>query len=103
MRTDTDKQPTGGIKTLMEMTSCVAQVGIISSEESKIPYDYEDVIQLIVLHGMCLFMLHCTIVFMDAKAVKNCVDKAKGPGPTGKILYLKLPMISAVFKKTSRM
>ncbi len=98
MRTDTDKQPTGGIKRLWKWHHVLPKLGLYQNKESKIPYDYEDVIQLIAPRHVLIYApLHDR--FMDAKAVKNCVDKAKRAWPDRKDIVFKAPDDICRFQK----
>ena len=76
MRTDTEKKPTGGIRRLWEWHHVLPKLGLYQNKESKIPFDYEDVIQLIAPRNVLIYApLHDR--FIDADDVKNCVEKAK--------------------------
>ena len=74
------------------------KLGLYQNKESKIPYDYEDVIQLIAPRHVLIYApLHDR--FMDAKAVKNCVDKAKRAWPDRKDIVFKAPDDICRFQK----
>lgn len=76
MRTDTDKKPTGGIRRLWEWHHVVPKLGLFHKKESKIPYDYDDLIQMIAPRNVLVYA-PLRDRFSDADDINNCVDKAQ--------------------------
>jgi len=76
MRTDTDKKPTGGIRRLWEWHHVLPKLGLYHKKESKIPYDYDDVIQMIAPRKVLIYA-PLSDRFADADDIRNCVEKAQ--------------------------
>jgi hypothetical protein len=76
MRTDTDQKPTGGIRRLWEWHHVLPKLGLYHQKESEIPFDYDDVIQMIAPRN-CLVYAPLHDRFTDAKDIRECIGKAQ--------------------------
>ncbi len=76
MRTDTDKKPTGGIRRLWEWQHVLPKLGLYHKKESKIPYDYDDVLQMIAPRNVLIYA-PLSDRFSDAYDISNCMVKAQ--------------------------
>ena len=47
MRTDTDDQPTGGLRRLWQWHALQPQLGLFQGRESQLPYDFDDLLRLV--------------------------------------------------------
>ncbi|MEE4198411.1 MAG: alpha/beta hydrolase [Bacteroidales bacterium] len=76
MRTDTDKKPTGGIRRLWEWHHVIPKLGIYNNKEAKIPYDYNDVIQMIAPRKVLVYA-PLRDRFTTPDDIVDCVKKAQ--------------------------
>lgn len=76
MRTDKDYKPTGGIHRYFEWHAVLPKLGLFNNNESKIPYDYDEVIKMIAPRT-CLIYAPQSDRFTDAEDIKRCIEKAK--------------------------
>ncbi len=76
MRTDSDQKTTGGIRRLWEWHHVVPKLGLYNNKEAKIPYDYDDLIQMIVPRNVLIYA-PLSDRFSDADDINNCVKKAQ--------------------------
>lgn len=76
LRSDTDAKITGGIKRLWQWHALVPKLGLFQGNESKIPYDYDDIIKLIAPRR-CLIVSPTRDRFADFGDVVACVDQAR--------------------------
>jgi pimeloyl-ACP methyl ester carboxylesterase len=98
MRTDTDKKPTGGICRLWEWHHVLPKLGLYHKKESKIPYDYDDVIQMIAPRNLLIYApLHDR--FTDANDIRNCIEKAQTASTNKEYIEFKAPDDICRFQK----
>jgi len=76
MRTDNDTKSTGGIRRYWEWHSIIPKLGLFHQKESMIPYDYDDIIEMIAPRK-CLVYSPEQDRFNDIDDVKQCITKAK--------------------------
>jgi len=76
MRNDTDQKPTGGIRRLWEWHHVLPKLGLYHNKETAIPYDYEDVIQLIAPRDVLIYA-PLRDRFSDPADIKTCIGKAQ--------------------------
>ena len=76
MRTDTDQKATGGIRRLWEWHQVVPKLGLYHNNEAKIPYDYEDVIEMISPRDVLIYA-PVKDRFTDSHDINICIDKAQ--------------------------
>lgn len=76
MRTDTDEKPTGGIRRLWEWHHVVPKLGLYDDKEEKIPYDYDDVIQMIAPRKVLVYA-PLRDRFTTPDDIVDCVEKAQ--------------------------
>lgn len=76
MRTDTDQKPTGGIRRLWEWHHVLPKLGLYQKKETKIPYDYDDLIQMIAPRNVLVYA-PLRDRFSDADDINNCIKKAQ--------------------------
>jgi len=76
MRTDTDGSFTGGIRKYWEWHAIVPRLGLYHNKESKIPYDYEELLRMIAPRK-CLIYSPLRDRFASAGDVKDCIAKAE--------------------------
>jgi len=76
MRTDTDQKATGGIRRLWEWHQVLPKLGLYHNNEAKIPYDYEDVIQMISPRDVLIYA-PINDRFADSNDISICIDKAQ--------------------------
>lgn len=76
MRTDTNQKPTGGIRRLWDWHHVVPKLGLYHNKEGEIPYDYDDVIQMIAPRNVLIYS-PTKDRFADSGDIKNCVEKAQ--------------------------
>jgi pimeloyl-ACP methyl ester carboxylesterase len=76
MRTDTDQKPTGGIRRLWDWHHVVPKLGLYHNREGEIPYDYDDVIQMIAPRNVLIYS-PIKDRFTDSGDIKTCVEKAQ--------------------------
>jgi pimeloyl-ACP methyl ester carboxylesterase len=74
MRTDTDQKPTGGIRRLWEWHHVLPKLGLYHKKEAKIPYDYDDIIDLINPRNVLLYSPK-NDRFVDNEDINNCIEK----------------------------
>ncbi len=90
MRTDTDEKPTGGIRRLWEWHHVLPKLGLYTNKEAKIPYDYDDVIQMIAPREVLIYA-PLRDRFADPEDVRISVEKAKGAWANPNSLEFKNP------------
>lgn len=90
MRTDTDNKPTGGIRRLWEWHHVLPKLGLYTNKEAKIPYDYDDVIQLIAPRNVLIYA-PLRDRFTDPDEVRVSVEKAKSAWKNTKNMEFKNP------------
>lgn len=90
MRTDTDEKPTGGIRRLWEWHHVLPKLGLYTNKEAKIPYDYDDVIQLIAPRNVLIYA-PLRDRFTDPDDVRISVEKAKNAWQNTNSLEFKNP------------
>lgn len=90
MRTDSNESPTGGIQRYYQWHSVLPKLGLFNGKESKIPYDYDDVLKLIDSRN-CLVYAPLNDRFADSEDVKNCVEKAQKAWGNPSLLVFKNP------------
>jgi len=76
MRNDTDEKPTGGIRRLWEWHHVVPKLGLYDNKEEKIPYDYDDVIQMIAPRKVLVYA-PLRDRFTTPDDIVDCVEKAQ--------------------------
>jgi dienelactone hydrolase len=76
MRTDTDGEPTGGIRKYWEWHALLPKLGLYHQKESTLPYDYDDILRL-AAPRKCLIYSPIRDRFSDIGDVKSCVANAK--------------------------
>ncbi len=76
MRTDSNDQPTGGIRQYYEWHSILPKLGLFNGKENKIPYDYDDLIKM-VAPRKCLIYAPLRDRFANAGDVAGCVANAQ--------------------------
>ncbi len=76
LRTDTDKKPTGGIRRLWEWHHVMPKLGLYHKNELKIPYDYDDVIQMIAPRKVLIYA-PLRDRFTTPDDIMNCMVKAQ--------------------------
>lgn len=76
MRTDTDQKSTGGIRRLWDWHHVLPKLGFYHNKEAEIPYDYDDVIQMIAPRNVLIYA-PTKDRFADSGDIKNCVEKAQ--------------------------
>jgi pimeloyl-ACP methyl ester carboxylesterase len=76
MRTDTDEKTTGGIRRLWEWHHVLPKLGLYHKRESKIPYDYDDLIKMIAPRN-CLIYAPLRDRFSDVEDINNCIDRTQ--------------------------
>ncbi len=76
MRTDSNDQPTGGIQQYYQWHAIVPKLGLFNGKESKIPYDYDDVIKMISPRN-CMIYAPMQDRFANADDIQECVGKVK--------------------------
>ncbi len=72
MRTDNDDKSTGGIRKYWQWHHILPKLGLYHDQESKIPYDYEDIIGLIAPRN-CLIYSPVKDRFTDIIDIKKCI------------------------------
>ena len=55
MRSDMDQKPTGGIRRLWEWHHVLPKLGLYKKKQSRIPYDYEDLIKMIAPRKVLIY------------------------------------------------
>ena len=90
MRTDSNDQPTGGIQQYYEWHSVLPKLGLFNGTESKIPYDYDDVIKMIAPRK-CLIYAPLHDRFANAADVAKCIDNAKQAGNNSSSIVFEAP------------
>jgi pimeloyl-ACP methyl ester carboxylesterase len=90
MRTDTDASPTGGIRKYWEWHAILPKLGLYHEEESKIPFDYEDIIRLIAPRK-CLIYSPVRDRYANIADVKDCIAKASAAWDRNGGLVFKSP------------
>ncbi len=98
MRTDSNDQPTGGIQQYYQWHSILPKLGLFNGKESKIPYDYDDVIKLIAPRN-CLIYAPLHDRFANSEDVKNCVEEAGKAWNTPSSFVFKAPDDICRFQK----
>ena len=90
LRTNTDDQVTGGNRRWWEVHALQPQLGLFHGRESKIPYDFDDVLSLIAPRP-CLITAPKRDRFADHVDVVKCVNRAgaawKKAGKTGNLKF----------------
>lgn len=76
MHTDTDQKPTGGIRRLWDWHHVVPKLGLYHNREAKIPYDYDDLFQMIAPRNVLVYA-PLRDRFSDAGDIKNCIEKSQ--------------------------
>jgi len=77
LRTDSDTQPTGGVKRLWQWHALQPKLGLFHRHEAEIPYDFDDVLGLIAPRP-CLIVSPKRDRDADFNAVVSCVKRAGG-------------------------
>jgi pimeloyl-ACP methyl ester carboxylesterase len=90
MRTDTDASPTGGIRKYWEWHAILPKLGLYHEEESKIPFDYEDIIRLIAPRK-CLIYSPARDRYANIADVMDCIAKASAAWDCNGGLVFKSP------------
>jgi len=98
MRTDTDEKPTGGIRRLWEWHHVLPKLGLYHKKESKIPYDYEDVLQMIAPRNVLVYA-PLRDRFTNADDIVDCVEKAQTAWADNKNFEFKNPDDICRFQK----
>jgi pimeloyl-ACP methyl ester carboxylesterase len=98
MRSDTDEKPTGGIRRLWEWHHVLPKLGLYHKKESKIPYDYEDVIHMIAPRNVLVYAPRRDR-FTDADDIQKCIVKAKTAWGNANNLEFKNPDDICRFQK----
>ena len=75
LRTNTDDKVTGGNRRWWELHALQPQLGLFHGRESKIPYDFDDVLSLIAPRP-CLITAPKRDRFADHADVVRCVNRA---------------------------
>lgn len=76
MRTDTDAKPTGGIRRLWQWYRLAPRLGLYHGKESQLPYDYDDLLQLIAPRP-CLVVSPTHDREADLADVTACVEASR--------------------------
>ncbi|MDB4583367.1 alpha/beta hydrolase [Draconibacterium sp.] len=76
MRMDTDVKTTGGIRQYWEWHAIIPKLGLYHQNESKIPYDYDDVIKMIAPRK-CLIYSPEHDRFADIDDIEKCITQAQ--------------------------
>ncbi len=76
LRTDTDSDPTGGIRRLWQWHALQPKLGVFHGREYQIPYDFEDVLMLIAPRP-CLIYSPKRDRDADFEEVVSCVERAR--------------------------
>jgi len=76
MRTDTDANPTGGIRQYWEWHAIIPKLGLYHQKESQIPYDYDDIIRMIAPRK-CLIYSPARDRFSDIGDVRKCIMRSE--------------------------
>ncbi len=76
MRTDTEKKPSGGLKIYYDWHNILPKLGLFKGKEKTIPYDYDDIIELIAPRK-CFIYAQAYDRFSDINDIKRSVEKAK--------------------------
>lgn len=76
LRTDTPDKPTGGLERFWKWHALLPLLGTFEGDQTRIPYDYEDVLTLIAPRP-CLIYAPVRDRFVDASDVAACLEKAK--------------------------
>jgi pimeloyl-ACP methyl ester carboxylesterase len=76
LRTDSDDKPTGGNRRLYQWHALQPKLGLFTKQESKIPYDFDDVLRLIAPRR-CLIVAPRRDRFATFDEVVACVERAK--------------------------
>ena len=76
MRTDTDQKPTGGIRRLWDWHHVLPKLGLYHKKESKIPFDYEDVIKMIAPRKVLIYA-PLRDRFSDVDDINECIENAQ--------------------------
>eukprot|EP01044_Picomonas_judraskeda_P017539 COSAG03_NODE_3318_length_2084_cov_48.486650_1_plen_111_part_00 len=86
MRTDTPDKPTGGIRRLYEMHALIPRLGLFQHEQSRIPYDYDDLLTAIAPRPTLLYTPQSDrdATYTD---VAECVSKVSSQWPAGKLTH----------------
>ena len=75
MRSDTDAKLTGGIRQYWEWHALLPKLGLYHGQESSLPYDYDDLLQLIAPR-VCLIYAPRRDRFSDPRDVAECLRRA---------------------------
>jgi len=76
MRTDANQKSTGGIQQYYQWHAIVPKLGLFNGNESKIPYDYGDVIRMIAPRN-CLIYAPLHDRFTDSGDIRKCIAYAE--------------------------
>jgi len=90
MRTDTDAQPTGGVRRLWEWHAMIPKLGLYHQKEGSIPFDYADVLGLIAPRK-CLIYAPTRDRFTDSEDIRECLETAKPFWQDGDALTFERP------------
>jgi pimeloyl-ACP methyl ester carboxylesterase len=90
MRSDTDAKPSGGVRRFWEWHALIPKLGLYHQQESKIPYDYDDLLKLMA-GRKCLIHAPMRDRFADPADVRSCYERARAWFPEPDTLTIECP------------